>query len=116
MSASRRPCLYRFARSLGIAVVLLLGAMVAAAGTAGAAPRNARPAATQPPPAPPVQPETASAPTASAGLCQCIADHNERRTSCLGSPAVCQSTCGSTHYSFVPYAVFSCSAAGLQTQ
>lgn len=95
---------------------------------------RAQPAQTpaQIPPAP-IQPQTPSpAPPASAtpapgadaaiaaptgvGLCQCISDHNERRFECLNGPAVCQSACGSTHYSFVPYANFSCPLTAQQQE
>jgi hypothetical protein len=44
-------------------------------------------------------------------LCQCIADHDAIRMSCLGSATACQSVCASTHYSYRPNAEFSCSAA-----
>lgn len=118
MAATR--CL-RHALAGAFALVLLAG-LAGGAGAAGPlTPEPARSSATRPSTAPPgaqtpAPPPGAAAaagvPTAAAGLCQCISDHNERRTSCLASPAVCQSACGSSRYSFVPYASLTCPAGG----
>jgi hypothetical protein len=42
------------------------------------------------------------------GWCQCIANHNEIQHACLASTTACQTTCASTHFSFIPDAIYSC--------
>jgi len=80
---------------------------------------SARPGA-QPAPLPlsPNQPGPPGAPAAAAepapsgpGLCQCVDDRSRIRMSCLGSPDACQSTCGTSHFSFVPDAKDSCAGS-----
>ena len=72
---------------------------------AAAAPRDNRPVRPTRPSAPPAaMPAPAATPQTAIGLCQCIADRTKRNISCLSSAAQCQSSCASTHYSFVPFA------------
>jgi hypothetical protein len=73
---------------------------------AAAAPRDNRPVRTpmRPTSPPAAMPAPAASPQAATGLCQCIADRSKRNISCLSSVDQCQSTCASTHYSFVPFA------------
>jgi hypothetical protein len=75
---------------------------------AAAAPRDNRPVRMPTRPAAPVPPAPVAAastmPQTAIGLCQCIADRTKRNISCLSSADQCQSTCASTHYSFVPFA------------
>jgi len=128
LHGAARACTMRPAgirRTLGAALVLaavsLFVGVAAPAShalgqTRGQTPARMPPAPVQPqtplpppPPAPPVPTaDAAIVPPTGVGLCQCISDHAERRFECLPAPAVCQSACGSTHYSFVPYANFSC--------
>jgi hypothetical protein len=86
---------------------LLAGCLVLVlAVPAAAAPRDNRPVRIPRSAAPPsaVTPAPAAIPRTAIGLCQCIADRSKRNISCLSSADQCQSTCASTHYSFVPFA------------
>jgi hypothetical protein len=96
-----------------ILVAALAGLAVGAAAEAQVA-RQARPVPQAPTnPAAPQLPRVAPAfpLEAAAGLCQCISDRTRRHISCLVGAEACQSVCGTTHYSLVPNAVFTCPLA-----
>jgi hypothetical protein len=89
-------------------------------GAAAQAQPDQRMARTGPVPAQPARPGTPAQPlkvvapvfpTGGAGLCQCISDYTRRNTHCLGGAAACQSVCGTTNYSLVPHAAFTCPLA-----
>jgi hypothetical protein len=115
-----------YLRVLGCALAVLTCAAVTV--DAAAQPRSAQPPVTvQSSPMSPATPSnpagTAPPPTAVApatptgavvpvagdpGLCQCISVKTTRQLSCPGSPAECQANCSSTHFAFVPHAIYSC--------
>jgi hypothetical protein len=56
-------------------------------------------------------PAAAPAPAAAipvAGLCQCISNRQTLELMCQPNPQACQSACGTSHYTFVPNAIYSC--------
>lgn len=118
-SPSRRP-----ARRIAAALLLLVGAVagpLAAAAPAAAQvaqpqaraarPDPARPPAQQPRPAFPAAVTPGFPNEPAAGLCQCISDRARRNMHCLAGAGACQSVCGSTNYSLVPDAAFTCPLA-----
>jgi hypothetical protein len=111
------PALWRAA----ILVAALAGLAVGAAAEAQVTTRQTRPAraAAGPVPQAPTNPAVPQLPRvvpafpleAAAGLCQCISDRTRRNISCLAGTEACQSVCGTTNYSLVPNAVFTCPLA-----
>ncbi len=88
-------------------VLLPIACLLLGAGGLGvAAAQDARPVRVQRPPATPATPPRLAAPVAvprtTIGLCQCIADRSRRNISCLSSVEACQTTCATSHYSFMP--------------
>jgi hypothetical protein len=114
----------RLAALLACGFLAAISLVAAPAAQAQMAPRDLRlqPVSTPPEPAPappatarhPQNPKVVSPvfpPGPAAGLCQCISDRNRRNMSCLASAAACQSVCGTTNYSLVPNAAFTCPLA-----
>lgn len=96
--------------SAALAVATALCLIVGTVAQAQLAPREARPSPARTAPLPrAVAPVFPTGPAA--GLCQCISDRTRRNIHCLGGAAACQSVCGTTNYSLVPNAAFTCPLA-----
>jgi hypothetical protein len=96
--------------SLRWGAAIVIGLALGSAARAQLSPRQFRPEPA-PPPARQV-PQPAAFPLGpAAGLCQCISDRTRVNISCLGGRDACQSVCGTTHYSLIPDAAFTCPLA-----
>lgn len=112
MTGPRRRC--RLVLFAALALAAAGSVLVGTVAQAQVAPRDARPGTARTEPARPLAPRvvTPAFPMGpAAGYCQCISDRKRRNTHCLGGAAACQSVCGTTNYSLIPDAAFSCPLA-----